>query len=71
MAVNPDPTGWTDHEREFFAAGWNRCVKMQPGFLTALRRIASLAEKNVPKYAQQIAREAIDSSKARTTETKA
>lgn len=28
--------------------------------LTALRRIVSLAEKNVPKYAQQIAREAIN-----------
>jgi hypothetical protein len=27
--------------------------------LTALRRIRSLAEKNVPKYAQQIASEAL------------
>ena len=26
---------------------------------TALRRIVSLAEKNVPKYAQEIAREAL------------
>jgi hypothetical protein len=28
--------------------------------LTALRRIRSLEEKNVPKYAQQIAKEALD-----------
>ena len=28
--------------------------------LTALRRIVSLEEKNVPKYAQQIAREAVN-----------
>lgn len=28
--------------------------------LTALRRICSLEEKNVPKYAQQIAKEALD-----------
>ncbi len=27
---------------------------------TVLRRIRSLEEKNVPKYAQQIAREALD-----------
>ncbi len=65
MAVNPDPTDWTDHEREYFAEGWNECVKMQPGWLTALRRIASLDEKNVPKYAQQIANEAINSSSTR------
>lgn len=30
--------------------------------LTALRRIQSLDEKNVPKYAQQIAREALSLS---------
>lgn len=30
-------------------------------FQTALRRIRSLEEKNVPKYAQQIAREALAS----------
>lgn len=28
--------------------------------MTALRRIRSLDEKNVPKYAQQIAREALE-----------
>ena len=31
--------------------------------LTALRRIQSLEEKNVPKYAQEIAREAISKAK--------
>lgn len=30
---------------------------------SALRRISSLEEKNVPKYAQQIAREALDALK--------
>lgn len=39
-----DPTGWTDREREFFAAGWNECVKMQPGendrLRAALQKIA-------------------------------
>ncbi len=60
--MDADPTNWTDEQREYFADGWNECLKMQPGFLTALRRIVSLDPKNVPKYAQQIAREAADSS---------
>lgn len=30
MAVDPDPTAWTDEQREYFAAGWNECLKMQP-----------------------------------------
>lgn len=32
---------------------------------TALRRIASLGEKNVPKYAQEIAREALQKASVR------
>lgn len=32
------------------------CIKYQ----TALRRIVSLGDKNVPKYAKQIAKEALD-----------
>lgn len=31
MSGLADPTSWTDREREFFAAGWNECLKMQPG----------------------------------------
>lgn len=36
--------------------------------LTALRRIRSLEEKNVPKYAQQIAKEALDRLQQATKE---
>ena len=31
MSEIADPTSWTDREREFFALGWNECIKMQPG----------------------------------------
>lgn len=31
-----DPTSWTDREREFFALGWNECLKMQPGEIKRL-----------------------------------
>lgn len=36
-----------------------RCVNSHDELITALRRIRSLDEKNVPNYAQQIAREAL------------
>jgi hypothetical protein len=36
------------------------CCPQYHALLTALRRIVSLEEKNVPKYAQQIAREALN-----------
>lgn len=39
-----DPTCWTDREREFFAAGWNECLKMQPGEAARLRARAEAAE---------------------------
>lgn len=32
-----DPTCWTDREREFFAEGWNACLRMQPGQIERLR----------------------------------
>ncbi len=39
-----DATNWTDREREFFAAGWNECLKMQPGENGRLRAALSAAE---------------------------
>ena len=37
MALDPDPTNWTDEQREYFAGGWNECLKMQPGNIERLR----------------------------------
>jgi hypothetical protein len=37
MSEISDPTSWTDREREFFALGWNECVKIQPGEIERLR----------------------------------
>jgi hypothetical protein len=46
-----DPTGWTDRERAIFAAGWNECLKMQPGenerLRAAMTQIASVANHGV------------------------
>lgn len=38
-----DPTGWTDRERAFFAAGWNDCVEKQPGEVARLRAAVDAA----------------------------
>jgi hypothetical protein len=41
-----------------------RCITNNGRLVTALRRIVSLEEKNVVKYAQEIAREALASDEA-------
>ena len=59
---------WPDDQiKDGKIAPWPACMAPDGGdccpqyhaLLTALRRISSLEEKNVPKYAQQIARDAL------------
>lgn len=37
-----DPTCWTDRENAIFNAGWNECLKFQPG---ALGKIIKLCDE--------------------------
>lgn len=57
--VEPCPTcpeGWRHLDKEHCADCYEGQIER---LVTALRRIRSLEEKNVPKYAQEIAREAL------------
>lgn len=57
-----DPPSWQELyevERVLMAKIAERDARLQ-GLVTALRRIRSLEPKNAPKYAQQIASEALN-----------
>lgn len=57
-----DPTTWTDREREFFALGWNECLKVQPGENARLRAALKEVLEVWPNIAaiRQIAERAIE-----------
>lgn len=49
-----------EHAERYWEARWRDEKAINDALIAALRRIRSLEEKNVPKYAKQIARDALD-----------